>query len=100
MQDLFLGVKNFVDLHNSASAMRKDLHMLPVADRSQNKVALLVFKCLSNKAPDYLQDLFSLKQKNSEYYDLRPESQLHKQWWRCSCSLFYVKKLSKMLSKK
>ena len=50
--------------------------MLPVAYRSQYKIAILVFKCLSNEAPDYLQNLISLKQKNSEY-DLRPESQLY-----------------------
>ena len=43
--------------------------MLPVAYRSQYKIAigLLVFKCLSNEAPDYLQNLIWLKQTNSEY---------------------------------
>ena len=58
--------------------MRKDLHMLPVAYRRQYKIAILVlvFKYLSNEALDYLQNLISLKQKNSEY-DLRPESQLY-----------------------
>ena len=74
------GVKKCVSLRNSTLAMRKDLHnmhiMLPVAYRNQYKIAILVFKCLSNEAPDYLQNLISLKQKNSEY-DLRPESQLY-----------------------
>ena len=51
-------------------------YMFPVAYRSQYKIAILVFKCLSNEAPNYLQNLISLKQKNSEY-DLRPESQLY-----------------------
>ena len=69
------GVKKSASLRNSTLAMRKNLHMLPVAYRSQYKIAILVFKCLSNDAPDYLQNLISLKQKNSEY-DLRPESQL------------------------
>ena len=66
-------VKKSVSLRNSISAMR---NMLPVACRSQYKIALLVFKCLSNQDMDYLQDLISLKQNNSEY-DLRPESQLY-----------------------
>ena len=56
---LVFGVKKSASLHNSTLAMRKDLHMLPVAYRSQYKIAigLLVFKCLSNEAPDYLQNL-------------------------------------------
>ena len=70
------GVKKSPSLRNSTLAMRKDLHMLPVAYRSQYKIAILVFKCPSNEASDYLQNLISLKQKNSEY-DLRPESQLY-----------------------
>ena len=50
--------------------------MLPIAYRSRYKIALLVFKCLNNEAPDCLQNLISLKQKNFEY-DLRPECQLY-----------------------
>ena len=70
-------MKKSVGLRNSTLAMRKDLHMLPVVYRRQYIIALLVFKCLSNEAPDYIQDLISLKQKNSDYYELRPESQLY-----------------------
>ena len=69
-------MKKSVGLRNFTSTLRKDLHMLPLAYRNQYKIALLVFKCLSNEAPDYLQDFISLKQKISEY-DLRPESQLY-----------------------
>ena len=73
---LVFGEKKSASLRNSTLTMRKDLHMLPVAFRSQYKIAILIFKCLSNEASDYLQNLISLKQKNSEY-DLRPESQLY-----------------------
>ena len=40
------------------------LHFLPVKFRILFKVALLVFKCINNLAPSYLQSLLSLRQCN------------------------------------
>ena len=40
----------------------KKLHFLPVRFRIKFKVALLVFKCLNNLAPDYLQSLINLRE--------------------------------------
>ena len=37
--------------YDSASACRKDLHWLPIPARIDFKIILLVFKCLTNKAP-------------------------------------------------
>ena len=39
----------------------KKLHFLPVIYRIQFKVALLVFKCINNLAPNYLKDLISIR---------------------------------------
>lgn len=43
--------------YSSATKARKQLHWLPIAARTQFKIATLVHKCLHNKAPVYLQDL-------------------------------------------
>jgi len=40
----------------------KKLHFLPVQYRINFKIGLLVFKCLNNMAPKYLQDLIKLRQ--------------------------------------
>ena len=40
----------------------KKLHFLPVQYRITFKIGLLVFKCLNNMAPKYLQDLITLRQ--------------------------------------
>ena len=50
--------------YDSASACRKDLHWLPIPARIDFKIILLVFKCLTNKAPAYLQSLISRKTTN------------------------------------
>ena len=39
----------------------KKLHFLPVRFRIKFKIALLVFKCLNNMAPHYLQGLLNLR---------------------------------------
>ena len=40
----------------------KNLHFLPVVQRIQFKVALLVFKCINNMAPTYLIKLITMRQ--------------------------------------
>ena len=50
--------------YDSASACRKELHWLPLTARIDFKIILLVFKCLTNKAPAYLQSLISWKTTN------------------------------------
>ena len=40
----------------------KKLHFLPVRYRIKYKIALLVFKCINNLAPDYLKDMITLRQ--------------------------------------
>ena len=42
----------------------KKLHFLPVKFRIQFKIALLVFKCINNIAPSYLQDLINIRDIN------------------------------------
>ena len=49
---------------DSISPYLKRLYFLPVLYRIQYKVALLVFKCINNLAPKYLQDLISLRITN------------------------------------
>ena len=40
----------------------KKLHFLPVRYRIKYKIALLVFKCINNLAPNYLKDMITLRQ--------------------------------------
>jgi hypothetical protein len=47
----------------------RDLHWLPVRQRVQYKVCLLVFKCLHGTAPEYLTELIS---RHARPRDLRP----------------------------
>eukprot|EP00116_Pleurobrachia_bachei_P002190 sb/3462452/ len=42
--------------------LRKQLHFLPVSARIEFKVCLMVFKCLNNLAPSYLEDLIQKRQ--------------------------------------
>ena len=39
-------------------------HFLPVKSRINYKIAMLTYKCLNNKAPQYLQNLIHIKQPN------------------------------------
>ena len=50
---LTLGLKRF----DSATAALKKLHWLPIRQRIDYKIALLVYKCIHHQAPQYLQDL-------------------------------------------
>ena len=47
--------------HEAVTPYLKKLHFLPVRFRIQFKIGLLVFKCLNNIAPQYLQDLLVLR---------------------------------------
>ena len=42
----------------------KRLHFLPVKSRINYKIAMLTYKCLNNKAPQYPQNLIQIKQPN------------------------------------
>eukprot|EP00116_Pleurobrachia_bachei_P012476 sb/3472738/ len=42
--------------------LRKQLHFLPVSARIEFKICLMVFKCLNNLAPSYLQDIINRRQ--------------------------------------
>ena len=48
--------------NDSISPYLKKLHFLPIRFRIKYKIALLVFKCINNLAPDYLKDLISLRE--------------------------------------
>ncbi len=43
------------------SPYMKQLHFLPVAQRIKFKIALLVFKCRNNCAPDYMRDMIEFR---------------------------------------
>ena len=47
--------------YEEATPLLKDLHWLPVQKRIEFKIATLVFKCLHELAPPYLQELLKLK---------------------------------------
>ena len=42
--------------------LRKQLHFLPVTARIDYKICLMVFKCINNLAPSYLQSLIQRRQ--------------------------------------
>ena len=42
----------------------KELHFLPIRFRIKYKIALLVFKCLNNMAPEYLSEMVTLREPN------------------------------------
>ena len=46
--------------------LRKQLHFLPVLARIEFKVCLMVFKCLNNLAPSYLQNLIKKRQPKTK----------------------------------
>ena len=48
--------------YDSARDCLMYLHWLPVRARIDYKIAMMVHKCLNNKAPDYLKDLLTLNQ--------------------------------------
>ena len=52
--------------YDSATECRRELHWLPISARIDFKIILLVFKCLNNMAPSYLQSLIRLKTTNRE----------------------------------
>ena len=43
--------------HTSSKARLQSLHWLPIRSRIDFKIAVLVYKCLHGKAPEYLQNL-------------------------------------------
>ena len=47
--------------YDSATASLRDLHWLPVKYRINFKIVTLVFKCLNNQAPAYLQKLLHIR---------------------------------------
>ena len=47
--------------YDSSTRALYDLHWLPVQYRINYKIAVMVFKCLNNMAPSYLQDLLVIK---------------------------------------
>ena len=54
---LVLGVGKF---HSSRQALKK-LHWLPIRARVDFKICVIVYKCLRNEAPSYLQDLLNIR---------------------------------------
>ena len=52
-------------------ALRDDLHWLPVRQRVQYKIALLVYKCLHGKCPPYLQEYCTALSANDLHHSLR-----------------------------
>ena len=50
--------------YDHVSPLLKELHWLPVAYRIDYKIALIVFKCINNLAPLYLQKMLTLYQPN------------------------------------
>ena len=51
--------------------LRKQLHFLPIAERIEFKVCVLVFQCINGLAPDYLSDL--LKKREKKVHSLRKD---------------------------
>ena len=45
----------------SITSLSKTCHFLPVQSRIDFKIALIVYRCLNNSAPVYLQELLELK---------------------------------------
>ena len=52
-------------------AMRNDLHWLPVRQRIEYKIALLVYKCLRGAAPLYLSDYCAAITETNRRHNLR-----------------------------
>ena len=46
----------------SVTPYLKKLHFLPVRYRIRYKIAMMVFKCINNFAPDYLSELIKLRE--------------------------------------
>ena len=55
--------------HDRATPLLKELHWLPVERRISYKVALIVYKCMHNIAPEYLISLLSMPHRSN--YSLR-----------------------------
>ena len=53
------------------SPVLRSLHWLPVAQRIQFKILTLTFKCLHNKAPQYLMDLIKTHDQASDRGNMR-----------------------------
>jgi hypothetical protein len=64
------------DKYSSATAARLKLHWLPIEARIQFKIATLVHKCLHQQAPQYLQDLVTIKTYNRPTRSSQNSSQL------------------------
>lgn len=57
---------------DSAKSCLKELHWLPIEYRIKFKCMCIVYKCVNNKAPDYLKRLFNRKSEN--LHNLRSNS--------------------------
>src|SRR6218665_3134089 len=53
-------------LDHIADDLRDQLHWLPIRQRIQYKLGLIVYKCLSGDAPSYLTDMISTVGKGSQ----------------------------------
>ena len=56
---------NMVRKSSHITPYLKKLHFLPIKQRIKFKIALLVYKCINNIAPSYLQELISLRNPKS-----------------------------------
>lgn len=52
--------------HEHISPVLKQLHWLPITQRIQYKIALLIFKCLNDLAPEYLASLITIKENTRQ----------------------------------
>ena len=66
------------DWKSSSSACLRELHWLPIRFRINFKIATLVFKCLNNSAPIYLQNMLAQVNSNRLRTGLRSESEFKK----------------------
>ena len=70
--------------YDSISAdIRDRLHWLPVKQRIEFKICVLVFKCRSNEAPVYLSEMLHAVQRPTRY-NLRSDTRLDYDIPRCS----------------
>ena len=66
------------DWKSSSSACLRELHWLPIRFRINFKIATLVFKCLNNSAPIYLQNMLAQVNSNRLRTGLRSKSEFKK----------------------
>ena len=66
------------DWKSSARACLCELHWLPIRLRIHFKIAMLVYKCLNNSAPKYLQNLLAEEIETQKRSSLRSNSEFKK----------------------